>query len=144
MERCNDVLQRQDANEAIQREFIEEASRQLEDIQQYLLLERTDNLDTAKGQRVKGRIQRRVDNKELKEMLADQQKLLDAHYKNKIRLQLQIAQQGGEHGAEVRLITALERTEKNIADTQNAIDRIKEELESWLNCLITSLPSPVG
>lgn len=113
-EAVNHIIKQQQANDAISREFYEEVSRQLEDIERLFLLERTGNEDSREGKRIRGKFQKREDDKQLRELLKEQTK-------NYLAIKLKISKYGGETEAPLRLIKQLEELEASI-------EHIKTEL----------------
>jgi hypothetical protein len=111
------IFKQQQAADAINREFNEEVSHQLEDIERLFLLERTGNENSREAKRIKGKIQNRHDDKQLKELLVEQTKNRDA-------VLLKIAQHGGRMDAPIRYTRQLEELEASIEHIQEELDDI--------------------
>lgn len=114
MEETRGILDKVNIFDGILREFIEESSRQLGDIERLMLLERTGNEDSREAERVRGRMQKRQDDKVLRELL-EQETL------NRDKLLLKVAKYGGDMSAPLFLMNQLDKVNENI-------ERIKEEL----------------
>ena len=114
-ERVEATLTNQDALAEILREWTEEASRSLDDIEKLLLLERTGNERSTQAIRVKDRMQTRQDRKYLEEELEIQQR-------NLARKKKQVALRGGSINVTTELANEIE-------DLEEAVTRLNAQLE---------------
>lgn len=117
-ERVETSLDKQDALAEVLREWTEEASRSLDDIEKLLLLERTGNQQTPQADRVKGRIQTRQDKKYLQEELAIQ-------WKNLNRKNQQAAQYGTRMNWPTHIANEIEALEAEVNRLQQELEDLK-------------------
>jgi hypothetical protein len=114
MEQSEAIISRLDAFEGTLREFIEESGKQFSDIERLMLLEKTGNEESREASRVKGRMQKRQDDEQLRQLLKET-------YQSLGEVLIQIARHGGDIDAPVKLIRQREELEA-------AVERIKDEL----------------